>query len=70
MNKTCVCDTRMPPASTRSKFGKNLNVLHFDPAPTPGAGDFSEVWGTHCIDELTVQVWLLYYHPSFEYCTL
>ena len=22
------------------------------------------------IDELTVQVWLLYYHPNFEYCTL
>ena len=22
------------------------------------------------IDELTVQVWLLYHHPNFEYCTL
>ena len=22
------------------------------------------------IDELTVQVWLLYHHPSFKYCTL
>ena len=22
------------------------------------------------LDELTVQVWLLYYHPNFKYCTL
>ena len=22
------------------------------------------------LDELTVQVWLLYHHPNFEYCTL
>ena len=22
------------------------------------------------IDELTVQVWLLYHHPNFRYCTL
>ena len=22
------------------------------------------------IDELTVQVWLVYYHPNFKYCTL
>ena len=22
------------------------------------------------IDELTVQVWLLHYHPNFKYCTL
>ena len=22
------------------------------------------------IDELTVQVWLLYHHPNFKYCTL
>ena len=22
------------------------------------------------LDELTVQVWLLYHHPNFKYCTL
>ena len=22
------------------------------------------------LDELTVQVWLLYFHPNFKYCTL
>ena len=28
----CVYETRMPPAATKSKYGKNLSVLHFDPA--------------------------------------
>ena len=37
----------MPPAATKSKYGKNLQVLHFDPAPPPGACVVSEVWGTH-----------------------
>ena len=46
-NKTCVCETRMPPVATKLKYGKNLYVLHFDPAPPPGACDVSEVWGTH-----------------------
>ena len=26
--------------------------------------------GITIIDELTVQVWLLYHHPNFKYCTL
>ena len=30
--RTCVCETRMPPAETMSNNGKNLLVLHFDPA--------------------------------------
>ena len=24
VNKTCVCETGMPPAATKSKYGKNL----------------------------------------------
>ena len=42
--------------------------LHFDPAPPKG----HEMW-VKCeqsIDGLTVQVWLLYHHPNFKYCTL
>ena len=34
-------------AATKSKYSKNLYVLHFDPAQTLGAGDVSEVWGIH-----------------------
>ena len=37
----------MTPAATKSKYGKTLLVQHFDPAPSPGAGDVSEVWETH-----------------------
>ena len=51
-----------------SKYGKNLDVLHFDHAPSPG-----HVMSVKCeepIDELTVQVWGLYHHPNFKYCTL
>ena len=42
----------MPPAATKSNYGKNLKVLHFDPTPPLGACDVSEVWAT--LDELTV----------------
>ena len=47
MTLICVYETRMPPAATKSKYGKNLYVLHFDPAPPPGACDVSEVGGIH-----------------------
>ena len=35
--------------------------------PTPRAHDAGEVWTT--LRWLTVQVWLLYDHPNFKYCT-
>ena len=66
MNKTCVCETQMPPVATKSKYDKK--VLHFDLAPPQG-----HVMSVKCeepIEELTVQVWLLYHHPNFKYCTL
>ena len=63
----CLWNTDAP-AATKSKYGKNLQVLHFDPAPPPGVCDVSEVWEP--MDELTVQVWLVYYHQNFKYCTL
>ena len=59
----------MPPAATKLKDGKNLLVLHFDPTPTPHGCGMS-VKCEQSIDELTVQVWLLYHHPNFKYCTL
>ena len=58
----------MPPVSTESKYGKNLQVLQFD--PTPPQGHLMSVKCEEPIDELTVQVWLLYDHPNFKYCTL
>ena len=56
------------PSTTKSKYGKNLEVLHFDPVPPQG-----HVMSVKCeepIDELTVQVWLLYHHQNLKYCTL
>ena len=57
--------------ATKPKYGKKLQVLYFDPAPTPGACDVIEVWGTHrrtyipkcgyCIitQTLNINVWKL-----------
>ena len=58
----------MPPAATKSKYGKNLQVLHFDPAQLKGHE--MPVKCEQPLDELKVQVWLLYDHPNFKYCTL
>ena len=66
-NKTCVCETQMPPAATKLKSGK-ISVPHFDPIPSQGhvlARKYEKL-----LDELTIQVWLLYDHPNFKYCTL
>ena len=57
-----------PPAATESNYGKNLQVLYFDPTPSPGVLDVSEC--AEPIDELTVQVWILYYHSNFKFCTV
>ena len=38
--------------------------------PTPPQGQVMSVKCEDPIDELTVQVWLLYYHQNFKYCTL
>ena len=38
------CETRMPPAATKSKYGITLEILHFDHAPPPpGTYDVNEV---------------------------
>ena len=56
----------MPPAATKSKYGKI--VLHFDPTPSQGHG--MSVKYEQSINERTVQVWLLYDRHNFKYCTL
>ena len=38
--------------------------------PYPTQGHVMSVKCEKPIDELTVQVWLLYHHPNFKYCTL
>ena len=58
----------MPPVATKTKYGKYLQVLHFDP-PHPQRY-LTSVKSEEPIDELAVQVWLLYHHPNFKYCTL
>ena len=47
---------------------QNLKVLYFDPAPYPG-----HVMLVKCekpIDDITLQVCLVYDHPNFKYGTL
>ena len=58
----------MPPAATKSKYGKYSKSYFFTP-PQP-QGHVMSVKCGDSIDELTVQVWLLYHHPNFKYCTL
>ena len=61
-NWTCVFETRMPPAATKSKYGKNLEVLHFN-QPRP-QGHVMSVKCEEPIDELTVQVSLPYHQAK------
>ena len=49
-------------------MAKSLSPI-FWPRPTP-QGHVMSVKCEEPIDELTVQVWLLYHHPNFKYCTL
>ena len=65
-----VCETRMPPAATKSKYDKNPIVPKshiLNPPHHPQGHMMSEP-----INERTVQVWLLYHHPNFKFkhCTL
>ena len=58
----------MPPVATKSKSGK-ISKSHILTCPTPKG----HVMSGRCeqpLDELTVQVWLLYNRPNFKYCTL
>ena len=58
----------MPPAATKSKYGKicKSQILTL---PHP-QGHVMSVKCEQSIDGLSVQVWLLYDHPNVKYCTL
>ena len=58
----------MPPAATKSKYGKIFKSYILTPPNPQGYG--MSVKCEEPTDELTVQVWLLYDHPNFKYCTL
>ena len=58
----------MPPAATKSKYGKIFKCQILTP-PHP-KGHVMSVRCEQPLDEHTVQVWLLYDHPYFIYCTL
>ena len=58
----------MPRAATKSNMAKISKSYILTPPQPQG-----QVMSEGCeqpLDELTVQVWLLYHHPNFEYCTL
>ena len=56
---------RQQPSQNMAKISQ---VLHFDP-PHP-EGYAMSVKCEELIDELTVQVWFLFHHQNFKYCTL
>ena len=57
-----------PPAATKSKYGKiSKSQILTQPHPQ---GHVMSVKCEQPLDELTVQVRLLYDHPIFKYCTL
>ena len=58
----------MPPAAIKSIYGKISKSQILTP-PHP-QGQVISVKCEQPFDELTVQVWLLYDHPNFKYCTL
>ena len=58
----------MPPAATKSKYGK-IPKSQILTTPHP-QGHVMLVKCEQPLDELTVQVWLLYDHPNFKYFTL
>ena len=69
LNKMCLWNI-VAPGSNKIKIWKNLLVQYSNPAPPQG-----HVMSVKCekpfkLYELTVQVWLLYHHRNYNYCTL
>ena len=56
------------PAATKSKYG-NISESQIL-TPSHPRGHVMSVKCEQPLDELTVQVWLLYDHQNFNYCTL
>ena len=73
-NKTCVCKTWMPLAATKLKPGK-ISKSYFLTPPHPQGSEMSVKLVQHLVtklglDKLTVQVWLLFDHQNFNFCSL
>ena len=64
------CDTQMPREATKSKYGKTLLSPMYIFTPPHPQGHVILVKCEEPIDELLVQVCLLYLQPNFKYCTL
>ena len=57
------------PHGNKVKLWQKFLSPTFLPRPAP-KGHMISVKCEQPLDELTVQVWLLYHHPNFKYCTL
>ena len=64
----CLWNTDAPGGNKVQLWQKSLSPT-FWPCPTP-QGRVMSVKCEQPLDELTVQVWYLYHHPNFKYCTL
>ena len=63
----CLWNTGAP-GGTKSNMAKIFKSYIL--TPTHPQGHVMSVKCEEPIDELTVQVWLLYHNPNFKYCTL
>ena len=63
----CLRNMDAPGGKKVKIWQKSLSYILTPPHPQ---GHMMPVKCENSIDELTVQVWLLYHHPNFKYCTL
>ena len=68
-NEIYVCETRTPPAATKSKYGKIFRHT-FWPRPTPRCIHVMSLKCEQPLDEITVQYWSLHRRLNFQYCTI
>ena len=65
----CLWNTDAPSSNKVKLWQKSLSPT-FWPHPTPSQGHVMSVQCEQPLDELTVQVWILYDHPNFKYYAL
>ena len=63
----CLWNTDAPGGNKVEIWQKSLSYIL---TPSHPQGHVLSVKCEEPIDELTVQVWLLYHNPNFKYCTL
>ena len=62
----CLWNTDAPGGNKKSNYGKISYIL----TPPHPQGHVMSVKCEQSLDELTVEVWLLYDHQNFQYCTV